>query len=117
MVRWDEENPGKRTGPLFAQDDPVFTVKHRYAKAGSGHKNTETLAFYVKIQDFKMDQAKRIADRIAMCPYALGARFIPEVVIQKLGNYRIEVVVDADGSATLNEGSSTGFKWVTEHAV
>jgi len=108
MKEYDQKHPESRKGKLLYQDDAKFVEPS---------DSTQVVTLYLRSQDMTLDQVTRVASRVAMCPYALGARFIPEIVVPQVGTYRLEVVVDAQDSAELDDSPSTGFRWITPRAM
>lgn len=119
MTAFDASNPGVRKANLLSQNDEAFGKMHSRIQLpdGQGTKETQLLMLFLKSQDMTAEQIEKISSRVAMCPYALGARFVSEQVIPQVGTFRLEVVMDADHSASLNEDAASGFEWKTKHAV
>lgn len=116
MIHFDRTHPRKRLGSLLDQNNPAFEhISHTSVSGRSG--STEIQMLFLKSQDATVAQIRRISERVAKCPYVLGARFVSEQVIPDLGNYRLELVVNADDVAELNATPSSGFRWVTEHSM
>lgn len=134
LEAFDAAHPGTRTKPLLAQDDRLFRPRRHIVADllnGNGQPlprsawpegygadgNTELQLLFLKSQDATTEQISKVATRVAQCPYVRGARFVAEQAIPQVGTWRLEVVMDVDDAAQLNEGADSGFRWVTPHAL
>jgi hypothetical protein len=106
MVDFDVSHPGVRRAPLISQKSAFFDSQTT--------DETELLMLYIKSQDTTEKQIRQVSKRVAQCPFALGARFVAEQAIPDVGNYRLEVVMNMDNAASMNERT---FHWITTHAM
>lgn len=77
----------------------------------------ETLKFYLRSQDFTREQGNKIISRLVECPYFVSGRFVSEVVTPSVGTIRLEVLVNNEDHAKLNESPSAGFQWITDKPI
>jgi hypothetical protein len=106
LMDFEASNPGVRHGPVLSQNSAYFDSLTT--------DKTELLMLYIKSQDTTEEQIRLVSKRVAQCPFALGARFVAEQVIPDVGNYRLEVVINMDNAASMNERT---FHWITPHAM
>jgi hypothetical protein len=105
--------------PVYlSQDSEHFSKDESFVELrGGGGIPTKTISFYIKSQDISQSQVERISERVSKSPYAVGAKFTPEIAITLVGSYRLDVVVDITDSASLNDDPASGFRWITEKAL
>lgn len=119
----DDDNPSsydpllpyysKRGCLLLPMDHSAFEKKSSIVEGIP----VETLKFYLRSQDFSPEQGDKIISRLVESPYFVSGRFISEVVTPSVGTIRIEVLVNNEDHAKLNESQNSGFQWITDKPI